>query len=151
MIPRGHDAQITKLVFEYSERIDTGDLAGVADLLAEAGFGRGTGDLVYGRDRIQALFERTVHIYEDGTPRTKHLVTNLVVEVDEPAGTASARSYWTVVQALPDRGLGPILSGGYRDRFALRDGVWRFTERRIVTHLVGDTRHHLLPGAPGFE
>ena len=41
-------------------------------------------------------------VYENGTPRTKHLVTNIIVEVDEEAGAAAARSSVTALQALPD-------------------------------------------------
>ena len=29
------------------------------------------------------------------------MTTNLLLEVDEEAGTATARSYWTVLQAVP--------------------------------------------------
>jgi hypothetical protein len=46
-------------------------------------------------------------VYDDGTPRTKHVTTNIAVEVDEEAGTALARSYFTVLQALPDLPLQP--------------------------------------------
>ena len=52
-----------------------------------------------------------------GTPHTKHLVTNLVIDVDDVAGTASARSYFTVLQSLPDFPLQPIIAGRYRDDF----------------------------------
>jgi hypothetical protein len=140
-------AQISALIAAYSERIDSGDLDGLADLLADAAFGAAEGPLVKGRDNILKLYRGTVRIYDDGTPLTRHLVTNLVVDVDPGGVTACARSYWTVLQATPDMALGPILSGRYRDRFALVDGIWRFTERRIVTDLVGDVSHHMLPGA----
>jgi SnoaL-like domain len=144
-------ASISKLIFEYAERVDSGDLSGVADLLADAGFGRSSGDLLHGRDRIQAVFERSIRIYEDGTPRTKHLVTNVAIEVDAQARMASARSYWTVLQVVAGLGLSPILSGRYLDRFSSRNDAWRFTERRIATDLVGDATQHLLPGAPGLQ
>ncbi len=143
-------AQISHLIARYSECIDSGDLEGLADLLANAGFGAAEGSLVYGRENILKLYERTVRIYEDGTPRTKHLVTNLVVDVDPGDATGSARSYWTVLQATSELALCPILSGRYRDRFSLVDGSWRFTERRIATDLVGDVSHHMLPEAQRF-
>lgn len=143
-------AQISALIASYSDRIDSGDLDGLADLLAGAGFGAAEGPLVQGRDNILDLYRRTVRIYEDGTPRTKHLVTNLVIDVDPGYGTASARSYWTVLQATAALALSPILSGRYLDRFASVDGTWRFTERRIITDLVGDVSHHMLPEAQRF-
>src|SRR4029450_9181130 len=42
---------------------------------------------------------RDAIILHDGVPRTKHVITNLTIEVDEAAGTATARSYFTVLQA----------------------------------------------------
>ena len=82
-------------------------------------------------------------VYDDGTPRTKHITSNLAIEVDEAAGTAVSRSYFTVLQALPDMTLQPIVSGRYEDRFERRDGQWRFVERRVRTDLVGDVSRHL--------
>ena len=38
------------------------------------------------------MLRDSVIIYEDGTPRTKHVTTNLAIEVDEEAGTAVSRS-----------------------------------------------------------
>jgi SnoaL-like domain len=146
-------AQVSRLVFEYSDRIDSGDLEGLADILAEAGFGTFEDPLLRGRDRILALYRSTVRIYEDGTPRTHHVVTNLVVELDETAGTATSRSYFTVLQAHPPGSITPIVAGRYHDRFARRDksaergGDWYFTERRISMDLVGDVTAHMLPAA----
>ena len=82
-------------------------------------------------------------VYDDGTPRTKHVTTNLAIDVDEEAGTAVSRSYFTVLQALPDMALQPIVSGRYYDRFERHEGQWRFVERRVQTDLVGDVSRHL--------
>ena len=82
-------------------------------------------------------------VYDDGTPRTKHVTTNLGIEVDEAGGTAVARSYFTALKALPDLPLQPIVSGRYDDRFERRGGQWRFVERRVRTDLVGDLSRHL--------
>jgi hypothetical protein len=143
-------SQITYLVTEYADRIDSGDLEGVADLLSDAGFGAGIGPLVRGRESILNLYRKTVRLYDDGTPRTKHLVTNLVIEVEGQPGKASARSYFTVMQAAPGMPLGPILSGRYHDQFEVQYGAWQFSERRITTDLVGDVSHHVLPEATRF-
>jgi SnoaL-like domain len=140
-------AEISALVYGYSDRIDSGDLEGLADLLADAGFGAGTGPLLSGRDQVLDLYKKTVRIYDNGTPLTKHLVTNLVVEVDDAMLAASSRSYFTVMQAAPGKPLGPIVSGRYNDKFAKVDGSWRFSERRITTDLVGDVSAHMLPRA----
>jgi hypothetical protein len=126
----------------YAELVDDGDVAGVGMLLADATFTGGAGS-VSGRAAIEELLRDSLIVYEDGTPRTKHVTTNIAIEVDEEAGAAVSRSYFTVLQALPDLALQPIVTGRYQDRFACRDGRWRFVERRVRTDLLGDVSRHL--------
>jgi hypothetical protein len=76
------------------------------------------------------------------------VTTNLILEVDEEAGRAAARTYWTVLQAVPGLPLQPILAGRYHDRFERRDGAWRFSERRYLIDLVGDVSQHMLSNLP---
>jgi hypothetical protein len=146
-------AAITDLVYAYAERIDSGDFEGVADLLAAAELtAEGTDLRRRGREEVLALYVGTTRRHADGTPRTKHLTTNVVVEVDEAGATASARSYFTVLQAVPGAlALQPVVAGRYADRFEQVDGRWRFSARHLAVDLVGDVGHHLevdLPGAP---
>nr|WP_244320453.1 MULTISPECIES: nuclear transport factor 2 family protein [Streptomyces] len=89
------------------------------------------------------MLREAMILYEDGTPRTHHAVSNLAVEVDEDSGVATARSWVTVFQALPELPLQPIAAGRYRDRFERGGGRWRFVERRVRVHLVGDVSGHL--------
>ena len=133
---------IGNLIATYAELVDDGDFAGVGALLRGATFTGGSGT-VSGRDAVERMLRENVIVYEDGTPRTKHITTNTVVEVDEEGGTAVARSYFTVLQALPDLPLRPIASGRYQDRFERREGEWLFVERRVRTDLAGDLSHHL--------
>ncbi|MFE1928847.1 nuclear transport factor 2 family protein [Streptomyces sp. NPDC059474] len=132
---------IENLIARYAELVDDGDFAGLGILLAEATF-TGTGEPVSGRDAIEKMFQDTLIVYADGTPRTQHVTTNVAIEVDEQAGTAVSRSYVTVFQALPDLPLQPIAAGRYRDRFERHEGQWRFAERRVRINLIGDVRRH---------
>ena len=140
--PASSHRAIENLISTYAELVDDGDFAGVGHLLADATF-IARNVPITGRDAIEAMLRDSVIVYEDSTPRTKHLVTNIIVEVDEEAGTAGARSYVTALQALPDLPLQPIVSGRYHDRFERRDGRWRFVERRVHIDLVGDVSCHL--------
>jgi 3-phenylpropionate/cinnamic acid dioxygenase small subunit len=133
---------IETLIATYAELVDDGDFAGVGILLADATFTGGAGS-VSGREAIEKMLRDSLIVYDDGTPRTKHVTTNVIIEVDEEAGTAVARSYFTVLQALPDLALQPIVSGRYQDRFERRDGQWRFVERRVRTDLAGDVSRHV--------
>jgi hypothetical protein len=138
---------IENLIASYAERVDEGAFAAVGELLEHAVF-IGAAGSVSGSDAIEKMLRDNVIVYEDGTPQTKHVVTNTAVEVDEDAGTASARSYFTVLQALPDLPLQMIVSGRYRDRFERHDGQWRFAERRVLTDLVGDVSRHVRSSTP---
>ena len=137
---------ITKLVYTYAERIDAGDFAGVAEVFAHATLTfEGFGDAVSGAPAVQALYERTTRRYEDGTPRTKHVMTNVMVDVDDDATAARSRSYFTVLQAVPGAlALQPIIAGRYRHTYTYRDGQWEFASMHIIIDLVGDLGHHML-------
>ncbi|TMM10880.1 MAG: nuclear transport factor 2 family protein [Actinobacteria bacterium] len=137
---------ITNLIFAYAERIDAGDYEGVADLFAAGRItAEGTDTVRSGRDEILAMYRQTTRIHEDtGTPRTKHVTTNLIIDVDDESDTARARSYFTVLQAAPGLDLQPVIAGRYHDRFERSHGSWCFTERHIICDLFGDLSHHLL-------
>ncbi|MFE2471071.1 nuclear transport factor 2 family protein [Streptomyces mirabilis] len=140
--PASSHRAIENLIARYAELVDGGDFAGLGVLLADATF-TGSGEPVSGRDAIEKMFQDTVILYEDGTPRTHHVTTNVAIEVDEQTGTAISRSYVTVLQALPDLPLQPVAGGRYHDRFERRAGQWRFVERQVRINLVGDVRRHL--------
>lgn len=133
--------EIALLIHTYAERLDAGQFEGVAALFAHAAYGRPGGPLRHGAPEVRAALE-VVRLH-DGSPHTKHVITNLMVEVDEAAGTATARSYFTVLQATPALPLQPILAGRYHDRFHRSPHGWRFTERLIHLDLIGELREHL--------
>jgi ketosteroid isomerase-like protein len=137
---------ITNLVYAYAERIDAGDFDGVAALLADADVSGEGGNPVRGADAVRAMYERSTRRYDDdGTPKTKHVTTNLVVEVDSVAGRATCRSYFTVLQAVPgELALQPIIAGRYHDEFERHADAWRFSKRHMIPDLIGDLGHHLL-------
>ncbi|HLJ08088.1 MAG TPA: nuclear transport factor 2 family protein [Acidimicrobiia bacterium] len=141
------ERSIENLIYSYAGFVDDGDLEAMAGLFADATIGvDGMSAGLRGREKIQELFRSTIRIHEDGTPRTKHVTTNVLIDVDDSNGTATARSYFTVLQAVEGLGLQPIVAGRYRDRFERRDGQWSFVERRFTTDLIGDVSRHLLAG-----
>jgi ketosteroid isomerase-like protein len=138
--------EITRLLYTYAERIDAGDFAGVAQVFAHATLTfEGFGDVISGPEAVQALYERTTRRYDDGTPRTKHVMSNVMVFVDDAGETASSRSYFTVLQAVPGAmSLQPVIAGRYRNGYARVDDRWRFDSVRIIIDLVGDLSQHML-------
>jgi 3-phenylpropionate/cinnamic acid dioxygenase small subunit len=136
---------IAALIFTYAERIDAGDLGGVAALFRDATYRSRQGGSYDGSAAVLAVLSRKVILHADGTPRTKHVVTNLVIEIGEAGTSATARSYFTVVQGTDSLPLQPIVAGRYEDRFVCEGSVWRFADRLISVDLVGDLSQHLRP------
>ena len=136
---------ITNLLYRYAELMDAGELEGAAALFARTRVRTGDGAVVEGSAPMLALWRAHVRIYPCGTPCTKHVISNPIVEVDEDAGTATCRSYYTVMQATPDLPLQAICAGRYHDAFVRVDGQWHFSERDYsLLDLVGDLSQHLL-------
>jgi hypothetical protein len=136
---------IETLIMTYAERVDLGDYAGVAELFAHGTYRAEHGGAVTsqeGSDAVRGTFEQMVRRYDDGTPRTKHVTTNVMVDLD--GDTATARSYYTVFQQTDVLPLQPIIAGRYHDRFERVDGAWRFADRLIYSDLIGDLSQHLL-------
>ena len=132
---------INALIMTYAERIDAGNLDGVAALFAHATWRvPARTEPFSGSAAVRRVYDAVI-LY-DGSPCTRHVVTNLVVEL-RGADRAVARSYFTVFQALPDFPLQPIIAGRYHDAFERVDGTWRFADRLILSDLIGDLSRHL--------
>ena len=140
--------EIENLLYTYADRIDRGDLDGVADLFAH---GRIHGEedpppssVFEGRDGVRALYGMATRLYDDtGTPKTKHVTTNAIIHVDDDDGTATAQSSYLVTQATDALPLQVIVTGHYRDTFHRLDGAWWFDTRTMYIDQAGDLSHHL--------
>jgi ketosteroid isomerase-like protein len=139
------EAEIRALLNAYCERLDAGDLDGVADLFADGAFRSPRGTNLVGAAAVRSQYDGLI-VYDDGTPRTKHVLGTVMVDVDEAAGTANARCAFTVFQACGGP-LQPVLSGRYHDRFERIDGAWLFRERMVYPDLEGDLGRHMRPRA----
>lgn len=134
------------LLARYAALIDAGDFDGVGRLFAGAVIEDPDGTVIAeGAEQVAALYRNTTRRFEDGTPRTKHLTTNHIVDVD-PTDTSKAivRSYFVVLQQVDDGPLQPIVAGRYHDRLAQVDGGWQFVTRRMIPRMFGDVSRHLL-------
>ncbi|WP_176040429.1 nuclear transport factor 2 family protein [Burkholderia stabilis] len=137
---------IANLLYLYAERLDAGDLPGVAELFRHARIKTKEGAPTIGAEELLALFSASVKRYAFGTPRTKHVVTNPIIEIDEATHRATARSNYTVLQSVDGLALQPIAAGRYHDAFERVDGVWRFSFRDYTLFdFAGDLSRHLNP------
>ncbi len=139
--------EIQSLIHEYAERLDAGDLSGVAALFEHGSWGSPNRDEpVRGAAAIKARNYDPIIIYADGTPSTRHVLSNVSIEHADGAMEASARTYFTVWQAVDGFPLQAILVGRYHDRFEKVGGAWRFEHRQVFPDLVGDLGHHMRGG-----
>lgn len=137
---------IENLIYTYAERIDAGDLEGVAELFRDAAIiSPAHGTHITGYDNILQLYRGSCRLHEpSGTPLTRHLTSNVIVELGPGPEEASARSCYTVFQATDALLLQPIIIGRYRDSFLKSGGAWRFQSREMHIDLLGNCSEHLL-------
>lgn len=133
---------ITNELYRYAELVDEGLFDEVGELMEHCTFryGDGAGG-PSGPQAIAAMYRDTLVTYDDGTPRTRHITANPIIEID--GDTARVRSVYIVLQQAPDAPMQPIISGRYHDTLRRIDGRWRFVERRFLVDLVGDLSRHL--------
>jgi 3-phenylpropionate/cinnamic acid dioxygenase small subunit len=138
-----HEA-IRNLLGSYCELMDAGDFDGLAALFADGWLSDENGTVfARGSDEIATMWHAQT-ILHDGSPRTRHLTANTIIELDEADGSATVRSTYVVLQATAEMSLQPIITGRYVDRFVRgEDGTWRWQERRYTVDHVGDLSHHL--------
>src|SRR3546814_14254689 len=125
--------QIANILYRYAALIDMGRLEEAAALFAHARIKVHPGDAqddgtIDGRQLLE-LWRKKIILYEDGTPRTKHLVTNPIIEIDPNGRTATAKSYYTVVQTI----------------FTLPPQIIRSEERRVGKECVSTCRSRWSP------
>ena len=136
---------INTLMMTYSELLDGGRFEDFAALFEHATYRiehAGAEHVSEYRGAAEVLgFAKQTRVYEDGTPRTKHAITNVNIQLDGDQATATC--YVTVFQQTEVLPLQPIASGRYLDRFERVDGTWRFADRLITGFLLGDRSQHV--------
>lgn len=133
---------IQRLLHAYSDTIDRGDFAATGELFAPQGvYGiAGRSRVAVGPSAVTAALG-DVRLY-DGVPRTRHIVSNVDIDLADDARSAMVQSYVHVLHQPPGGPIITIAAGTYHDRVHLVDGRWRFAERRMHIELVGDMSTH---------
>jgi 3-phenylpropionate/cinnamic acid dioxygenase small subunit len=130
------------LVHRYAELLDGGDIDGVVELFTDAAWrSDSTGEVRRGREQIRAVYDRII-LY-DGTPKTRHLMTKLTIDLVDEANEANSRCCFTVLQGI-DAGspIETILAGRSHDQYRRGPTGWHFAERLFIVDLVGDQSRH---------
>jgi len=130
------ESQIQRLMNRYCYAIDGGDFATFQQLFEQAQW------MAEGQTPGKESANNLI-LYPDGTPRTKHVISNIQIDIDDRGTAANARSYVTVYQATDDLPLQVIFAGEYFDQFVKENDQWRFAVRDVRHALIGDMSKHL--------
>ncbi|WP_419849771.1 nuclear transport factor 2 family protein [Candidatus Poriferisocius sp.] len=137
---------IKALMYTYAECVDLARFDELGELFSHGVLtstsSADPGDGMSGDD-VAAFYAATNKVHGDGTLRTRHVASNVIVDVAEDGQTAAARSYFAVHQGTDSLPLQPIVTGRYEDDFALMNGQWRFARRLVLVDQIGDMREHL--------
>jgi 3-phenylpropionate/cinnamic acid dioxygenase small subunit len=129
MRPVGDRDEIAALVHRYAELLDAGDVDGVLEHFARATWrSAATGTVLRTPDELRHVYSALVP--DDGPIRTRHLMHNLIIELEDGADDASARCSYTVLEGGdPGAPVRVLLVGRYEDRYARGDDGWHLTDR----------------------
>jgi ketosteroid isomerase-like protein len=140
---------IKNVIYQYADYLDRGDLRRVAAMFSHGKIialdAQGKETDVVGEEAVYAMYQAFTRLYEDnGSPHTKHMTSNIMVDVAPGGAVATAQAYAVVFQSVGDFPLQPIIGVRYYDTFEKTVRGWRFTERKIESDLFGDLSKHLL-------
>ncbi|MBT2498578.1 nuclear transport factor 2 family protein [Agromyces sp. ISL-38] len=140
---RDAESAITRLIYTYCHRLDGADLAGAAALFEKARWQLSPDVICQGADEHLAALQ-VIRVYGDRLG-TRHVVSNLLIDVAEDGATAQSVSYVDSIQVTAEFPLQLIFQGRYLDTFVFEDGSWRFDERIVDADGVGDMSAHHKP------
>ncbi len=144
---------IEGILFGYAEAIDTGDIEAASDLFAKGRVVMPDGATLEGSQEVFDQYVGIIRFFDgdenevdyvrgETTPRTKHVITNVVMRFNNSVNRADVKSYFSVYQNLDGRN--DIVAGGrYTDVFALDLTGWHITRREITLDSPGDITRHL--------
>lgn len=136
--------EINSLINEYSFTLDSGDLEGFLDLFENGQWVFNNSKPCLGREELWQNVVSRVIIYDDGTPRTRHVSSNIEITISEDELTATSQRYVVVYQQTDELPLQVIYSGHYFDEF-VKDAVggWRFSKCTVRGPLTGNLSYHM--------
>lgn len=136
--------EILNLLYTYAERVDSGDAEGTAELFRHAEIKWGVdAPVLFGYEAVLKIYHDFIRVHSDGTPRTHHLVTNAIIDIDSDGKTAKARSYYTVIQQTEKTPLQVIAGGRYHDQLEKVEGQWRLKRRDFFMDFRGNISDHV--------
>ena len=142
---RDAESAITRLIYTYCHRLDGADLAGAAALFEHARWQLSPDVICQGSaEHLDAL--QVIRVYGDRLG-TRHVVSNLLIDLADDGLSAKSISYVDSIQVTAEFPLQLIFQGRYIDEFTFEDGQWRFHDRIVDADGIGDMSAHHKPAA----
>jgi 3-phenylpropionate/cinnamic acid dioxygenase small subunit len=134
-------SDITDLIYLSGELVDEGQFDAAAALFERSSWRSARRqETLEGAGQVRKIYDDVI-LY-DGRPCIKHILSNVSVQVDS-ATEGSARSCYTVFQAVEEFPLQAIMVGRYHDQFKKGDDGWYFSDRLVIADLIGDLSRHM--------
>jgi hypothetical protein len=135
--------------------LENGDFELVGELLRHATFGADRiGRRAFkGKQQIRDQYARTNITYPGHGRATREMYTNVVIDIELDAGTATSTTAYTVAQQIPsgDTAFELLVAGRYEDEWSLIDAEWHWTDRYIVVQFKNDLDQHMSPGSQPYN
>ncbi|MDG0978766.1 MAG: nuclear transport factor 2 family protein [Halieaceae bacterium] len=136
---------IPNILYRYGMCIDEAKFTEAAAMFQHGHIALGEGIKIGDPHKIEAMWRSIVKTYDCGTSRTRHIITNPIIELANDEQSAVVHSCWTVMQQTADFPLQVVASGRYRDEFQVLEGQWWFKEKAYLgIDLEGDMSAHIL-------
>jgi hypothetical protein len=147
--------EIEQKIYRMGYALEDGDFAEVGRLLRHATFGADRiGRAAFrGEDEIRGQYERTNRTYPGHGRATREMYTNVLIDIDLDAGTATSTTAYTVAQQVPGSGqpFALLVAGRYEDEWARIDGEWHWSDRYIVVQFKNDLDAHMHSGTQPYN
>ena len=127
---------IPNLLYLYAELIDGARFDEAAALFDHARI-VASGHEIRGRDAIAGMWSQWIKLYDCGTPRTRHIITNPIITLAEDGQSATCRSQWTVLQSAPGFPLQVVATGRYHDTVCADRRSLGLHRTRLCAHRSG--------------
>jgi hypothetical protein len=134
---------VQHVMFRYAECVDLARFDELGELFRHGTINAVGAEPMRGPSQIARFYAATNKVHGDGTLRTRHLAANPIIEIAPDARSATARSYFVVLQATDAVPLQAIVAGRYHDRFHVVEGAWCFAERLVLVDQIGNMADHL--------
>src|SRR6202000_2715552 len=88
-----HEQAIANLIARYAFLVDDGDFVGLGEMFAHGELILNEAPPAKGAEAVHSFAHQALQVHGDGTPATRHVVSNIIIEIDDDTAHAQAEAY----------------------------------------------------------